>query len=50
MSLSSPPDNIMTPLKGSLLRGWFDLTSRQVQVLAAAIGLVVLPVFFQAPL
>ncbi|MBD2259026.1 DUF3120 domain-containing protein [Pseudanabaena sp. FACHB-2040] len=40
----------MTPLKGSLLRGWFDLTSRQVQVLAAAVGLVVLPVFFQAPL
>jgi hypothetical protein len=49
LALSSPPKGDLTPLQGLLLQGWPDL-SRQVQIWSAAVALVAIPVFFQAPL
>lgn len=51
MSLSSPSDDrAIAPPEAQPLQRWVERSHRQLQTLAAAVGLVALPVFFQAPL
>lgn len=51
LSLSSPSDDYaIAPLKAQPFQRWVARSQRQLQTLAAAVGLVALPVFFQAPL
>lgn len=51
MSLSSPSNEFVRPsLKGLLPQEWFEHVLCQWQVFIVAVGLVALPVFFQAPL